>query len=233
MVNVNIQKRFCDECKKEREKEKAKKKYVQNKEKYSERSKQYYLKNREKILSTIKTYRDKNKDKIKEQNKIKYKKNKEIIIEKVDKWRRSNPEKRKEICKRYRKKRNDRLKTDDNFRAKYKTEKFMRDNILRCFKQISTTKDKNTFDILGYTPEQLKQRLEMNFKPDMNWGNYGTVWNIDHTKPLSMFKLLDDNNMPDYKQMFMANSLANIKPMYCSENFSKCNRYIGNKSKEK
>lgn len=232
MTNVNVQKRFCDECKKQREKESRKIKYIKNKEKYSERAKQYYLKNKEKILCRVKIYSENNSEKIKKQNKVKYEKNKDTIIKRVDKWRKNNPEKRKDICKRYRQKRNERLKVDDNFRAQYKTEKFMRDSILRCFKQINTKKNNNTYSILGCTPEQLRQRLEMNFKPDMNWNNYGKVWNIDHRKPLKRFNLLDENNNPNYIKMRIANSLANLKPMYCSDNFSKCDRFIGDSPKE-
>lgn len=227
MFNVNRQKRFCDKCKKEKNKEFNKSRYLNNKKTYSKKAKEYYAKNKDRVLERVRKYREDNKEKIKEKDRIKYQKNKVAIIKRVNNWKRNNPEKRKAICKRYRQKRNERLKVDINFKASFKMEKFMRDNVLRCFKQINTKKNNNTFKILGYTPEQLRQRLEMQFKSDMNWENYGKVWNIDHRKPLSMFKLLDENNEPNYDKMRMANSLANLKPMYCFENFSKCNRFIG------
>ena len=231
MVSVNRQRRFCDKCKKEREKEYNMIRYQNNKEYYKKKHKEYYSAHKNHIIDRIREYEKNNADKIKQRSKKYYQNNKEAILKRVDNWRINNPEKRREICKRYRQKRNERLKVDNNFRARYKIEKFMRDSVLRCFKQINTKKNNKTFNILNYTPEQLKQRLEMNFKPDMNWGNYGKIWNIDHRKPLKMFDLLDKNNEPNYEKMHIANSLANLKPMYCSDNFSKCDRFIGDNLK--
>ena len=90
--------------------------------------------------------------------------------------------------------------------------------IYRCLK---STKTKHTFDILGYTPEMLKQRLEINFKSDMDWGNHGTLWHIDHVKPLCKFNFVLPDGTPDYEQIRLANSLVNLKPLYVQENLSK------------
>ena len=144
-----------------------------------------------------KTYEQKHKEKIAKTKKEWYNKNKDKI----------NENKRL------------RIKTDYNFKMK----KWCRQQIKRC---LNSKKTKHTFDILGYTPEQLKQRLEMNFKPDMNWGNYGKVWNIDHRKPLCKFNFVLPDGTPNYEQIRLANSLANLKPLYCSDNFSKSSKFI-------
>lgn len=154
----------------------------------------------EQILKNYKTYRktyeQKHRGKISKDKKEWYNKNKDKINENARL----------------------RMKMDFNFKIK----KWCRRTIRRC---LVSKKDKHTFDILKYTPQQLKQRLEMNFKPDMNWGNYGVLWNIDHIKPLCKFNFIKDNDTPDYHQIFLANCLANLQPLYCSDNFSKSSKF--------
>ena len=112
-----------------------------------------------------------------------------------------------------------RLKNKNNL--DYKLKMKARQFIYRC---LNSKKTKHTFDILGYTPEMLKQRLEINFKSDMNWSNHGTLWHIDHIKPLCKFNFVLPDGTPDYEQIRLANSLANLKPLYVQENLSKGGR---------
>ena len=100
----------------------------------------------------------------------------------------------------------------------YKLSIWSRQQVRRC---LGSHKTKHTFDILGYTPEQLKQRLEMNFKPNMTWENHGTLWHIDHRKPLCKFSFVLPDGTPNYEQIRLANSLANLQPLYVTENLSK------------
>ena len=109
-----------------------------------------------------------------------------------------------------------RIKRDTSFKLRL----LCRNTINRCI-NTNSKKNKHTFDILGYTPEMLKQRLEMNFKSDMNWNNHGILWHIDHIKPLCKFNFILPDGTPDYEQIRLANSLANLKPLYVQENLSK------------
>lgn len=59
---------------------------------------------------------------------------------------------------------------------------------------------------------------------DMNWDNHGTLWHIDHIKPLCKFNFVLPDGTPDYEQIRLANSLANLKPLYVQENLSKGGR---------
>ena len=70
-------------------------------------------------------------------------------------------------------------------------------------------------DLVNYSLEDLKQRLESQFKEGMCWENYGT-WHIDHCIPHSWF--------PD-NMLLEAWSLWNLQPMWGTENKSKCNHY--------
>ena len=143
----------------------------------------------------------------KEYQKTYYKKNKDKILKKTKKWYESNKPYLRVLNK-------DRRCND----SQYKLSIWCRQQIRRC---LNSNKTKHTFDILGYTQEQLKQRLEMNFKQDMTWENHGTLWHIDHRKPLCKFNLTLPNGTPNYEQIRLANSLANLQPLYVTENLSK------------
>jgi hypothetical protein len=66
-------------------------------------------------------------------------------------------------------------------------------------------KNRSTFELLGYTSEQLKQRIEYQFTPEMNWNNYGTYWEIDHKKAVANF----DRQTP----VHIVNALCNLQPL--------------------
>ena len=78
------------------------------------------------------------------------------------------------------------------------------------------------FDMLGYSPEQLKQHLESKFELGMTWENKDR-WHVDHIVPDSWFTYssIDDEQ---FKECW---ALENLQPMWESENMSKNNRYSG------
>jgi len=65
-----------------------------------------------------------------------------------------------------------------------------------------------------YSSQQLKQRIEMNFKPGMSWDNWGE-WHIDHKKPVKRF--IDQG----ITNPALINSLANLQPLWAKDNISK------------
>ena len=187
---------------------------LDNKEHRKQYYKQWRLDNKEYYKQYFKQYNLDNKEYYKQYSKQYYLDNKEHRKQYHKQWYLDNKERRKEYNLKYRKQRK---KKDPNFKMSLQCRQF----IHRCLK---STKTKHTFDILGYTPEMLKQRLEMNFKSDMNWDNHGTLWHIDHVKPLCKFNFVLPDGTPDYEQIRLANSLANLKPLYIQENLSKGGR---------
>ena len=153
------------------------------------------------------------------------KQNKEYHKEYNKQWRERNKEHRKEYhkqwCEQNKEYKKNWSKAKYNTDLQYKLTDWSRQQIHRC---LNSKKTKHTFDILGYTTEQLKQRLEMNFKQDMTWENHGTLWHIDHRKPLCKFNLTLPDGTPNYEQIRLANSLANLQPLYVTENLSKGGR---------
>lgn len=74
--------------------------------------------------------------------------------------------------------------------------------------------------LLGYTSAVLKLHLEKQFQPGMTWENYGE-WQIDHIKPISLFKFSSFND-PEFKACW---SLNNLQPLWVEDNISKSNNY--------
>lgn len=95
-----------------------------------------------------------------------------------------------------------------------------RDNIRKRLKKLLKGKT-SSFERnpLPYTTETLKKSLESHFKEPMNWNNYGTLWHIDHRRPLASFDLTDPI---ERKQ---ANSLSNLQPLLAQENMRKGAKY--------
>ena len=73
---------------------------------------------------------------------------------------------------------------------------------------------------LDYSVEDLRAHLEARFQPGMSWENYGT-WHVDHIRPCSLFNLTDDR---EFAQCW---SLANLQPLWASDNVRKGAKYDG------
>jgi hypothetical protein len=76
---------------------------------------------------------------------------------------------------------------------------------------------RKTFDILGYTPEDLKAHLEKLFLPGMSWANFGPDWHIDHVIPLAAHNY----ETPDHIDFKRAWALQNLRPLWSTLNKSK------------
>lgn len=84
-----------------------------------------------------------------------------------------------------------------------------------------SSKSKPTFELLGYTVQDLKNHLESLFTEGMNWDNYGKYgWHIDHIIPRSKL-IYDSENHPNFKICW---SLNNLQPLWRTDNLKKGNR---------
>ena len=75
---------------------------------------------------------------------------------------------------------------------------------------------KRTFDLLGYSVEDLMAHLEKQFKPGMSWDNYGE-WHIDHIIPKVAFNVSSYDDF-DFKRCW---ALKNLQPLWARENHMK------------
>jgi hypothetical protein len=76
--------------------------------------------------------------------------------------------------------------------------------------------------LLGCSVDQLKQHLELQFKPRMSWSNYGK-WHIDHIKPCAKFNL---SKASEQRRCF---HYTNLQPLWAKENLQKKDSYVSTK----
>lgn len=95
-------------------------------------------------------------------------------------------------------------------------------NISRLIRKgLKLNKNGNTFDLLGYTQNELKVYIESKFKEGMSWDNYGiNGWHIDHIIPRSSlpYEFIEDDN---FKKCW---SLNNLQPLWAVDNLKKSNK---------
>jgi len=83
-------------------------------------------------------------------------------------------------------------------------------------------KDKNSRrweDLVGYTLQELKARLESQFKDNINWDNYGK-WHVDHIIAKYYFNF-NSSKDGEFKKCW---ALDNLRPLWGKENISKSNK---------
>lgn len=201
---------YCKICKGEADKIT----YEKNKQNRLIKAKTYYENNKEVILSKIdKDRKNAYKKKWDEQNKeyvkfyrTKYREvNKDNITKRKAEYRLNNKERINQYFK-------NKLKTDPVFKLSCAIRKRVGE-IIRT-KRFKKTKSLNEY--LGCDGETFQRHIESQFTQDMNWDNYGSVWNIDHIIPLSIAKT--------NHQVYELNHYKNLRPLYCNENFSKNNK---------
>jgi hypothetical protein len=73
-----------------------------------------------------------------------------------------------------------------------------------------------TFEILGYSLEDLMAHLQRQFLPKMSWRNFGS-WHIDHIIPLSSFAYKTPAD-PAFRSAW---ALTNLRPMWATDNLKK------------
>lgn len=197
----------------QKNKEKIKEYRENNKAKKQVYDSEYAKINKEKIKKNIKIYYEINKDELKEYNKNYFQNNKEYIYKCNKKYKEA------------------RFKTDPIFKLRHYVSK----NISRALKSFKGSKNgESCLKYLSYSIDQLKEYLETQFEPWMNWKNHGKynikpwndndqstwVWNIDHIIPQSYlpYKTMQDDN---FKKCW---ALSNLRPLSAKQNVLDGNR---------
>ena len=220
--------KICYTCKKEKSVSDFKKKNIgkDGKQRYSssclECREEYFknYRNRPEIKDSRKEY-DKQRyqekrEEILENKKEYHQKNKEVILEKKREYR--STKEYWELNKKWRDENRDKLRQNmKNYRERYPLINSWRNILHRTLRYLGKPKECHTIEALGYSAEDLKNHLEPMLKENMNWENYGDVWEIDHIRPLSSFS--KDSTPAE------VNALSNLQPLYKEENRLKFNYY--------
>jgi hypothetical protein len=186
----------------------------------------YHKKFREKNPNYVKKYYQNNKEVIIERVKKHYHENKEKNSEKFrtlsTKYYYNNREKRLEYNKKYnninREKRNEFLKTKKINNPIYRLSHNVRGRIYTFLKNNNIIKQNKTFDIVGCSPEFLKEHLENQFTEGMSWDLMGKYIHIDHIIPLSSAKTEDE--------VYGLCHYTNLQPLWAEDNLRKSNKIL-------
>ena len=81
--------------------------------------------------------------------------------------------------------------------------------VRRC---LTNKKKDRTQNILGYSPNDLKDHLESLFYGDMCWDILN--WEIHHIKPLDTFNFINEDGTDNYEAIREANVLDNLVPLF-------------------
>ena len=130
---------------------------------------------------------DNNKEYISNYYKEWSKNNRKLIKDNHTKWREDNREHVNRYAREYEAKR---CKED----PKYKLGKRTRTAVYTCIKEANVAKYRSTFQLLGYTLEELMNHLEALFTEGMTWENYGE-WHVDHKIPMTSFNFESTNDL--------------------------------------
>lgn len=197
----------------------AKINYQNNKDKLLLVAAEYRKNNRYKIISKMKEYNARHdvKERLKKYRKI----NKEKLNIQNKEWHKNNPEKSKIIKKRKEKK----LRKKDVYKLRAHVSRQIN---FALYRSGSSKCGESVLKYLPYTIKELKQHIEKQFEPWMNWNNYGIytmstwddldtstwTWQIDHIVP--QCKLPYDSMTHDnFKKCW---ALNNLRPLSAKQN---------------
>lgn len=217
----------CKNCEKQYRQDNKEK----NKEKNKEYSKQYYKKNAEKI----KQYQQDNLEEIKEYSRQYYQDNKEKNNEQSSQYYQNHLKEMKEYYKQYRKDHKKELNNYENNRRKsdpiHRLVCILRTRLNIALKQKSFRKISKFKEYIGCSLEELKNHIENQFQPGMNWQNHGRgkdKWHIDHMVPLDACEIysLDRtfNDELSTKRLFELCHYTNLQPLWEDDNLKKGNK---------
>lgn len=214
--------------------------YKNNKDKCDKKSKEWTEKNKEKSKEIKKRWKDKNRLKIRliEINKKNdlyknyYNLNTPICLlcgKKItfEKYLKSNGSAKtcNSVCKSKLdiKNQKKRYKNDINFKLR----SILNSCIKSYLKRYNTCKKDNIVGLTGCTIPFLRNYLESQFTPEMNWGNKGIFWDIDHIIPSSLYDLTIKE---EQKKCF---NWRNLRPLPKIDNIKKSNNIDKNIIKQR
>jgi hypothetical protein len=140
-----------------------------------------------------------------------------LMSEKLKKFYNDNPEKRKEYRKNYKSRKHEQRKERRNSDPVFNLINRVRCRIWKYLTILNISKKNKTFEIVGCTPEFLKEHLEKQFVDGMTWENRNE-WHIDHITPLSSAKTEEE--------LYKLCHYTNLQPLWAEENLKKGNKII-------
>jgi hypothetical protein len=193
-----------------------------NKNKIKEYRKNYRFINKETIKEKSKLYREKNEEKIKEKQKSEsskyYLNNHEIVKERSKKFRKNNPTYSFEYREKNPTYSNDYQQNRKKYDPIFKITHNMRVRMSVFLKSNNISKKNKTFEIIGCSPQFLKEYLEQKFTEGMSWELMGQHIHIDHIIPLS--------SANTEEEVYKLCHYTNLQPLWAFDNLSKGSKIL-------
>lgn len=177
--------------------------YSKNSEKQKLRSKLQHKNNPE----YYQNYKNLNRHKVNGYAKVWRDNNPEKSIQSTMTWRNNNREKYNNY--------QNLIRSSDNL---IKLSNSVRNRINKFLKVKNLKKNNKTFDILGCSPEFLKEYIEKKFTNGMCWDRMGKEIHIDHIIPLSSAKSEDE--------IYKLCHYTNLQPLWAEDNLKKSNKIL-------
>lgn len=193
----------------------TKRKREENKEYFKEKTKEWHDNHKDELIQYY-TERYSN-------NKKYYYEYKEKNLTKIKRKRKLDNIKNKERNKQYI---INKYKNDPQFRIR----SLIAHRIYNKLKKFNIEKSKHTIELINCTLDELKQHIEKQFKPEMNWSNLGKIWEIDHIKQCALFDL---TKLEEQQKCF---HYTNLRPLFKTTQIAKSFGYdyiIGNRNRKK
>lgn len=178
-----------------------------------EKDRQRYAAKGDRIRETARLRHLANPDKRRKRDRDQYRDRPEIAQKKKDnaaKWASENVERNRRNSRDFfRRKR----ATDPQYRLRSAVSAY----VYWCLK--GGRNGRRTFDLLGYTADDLRHHLERQFVRGMSWDNYGD-WHVDHIVPVASFKFASPEDA-DFKACW---AITNLRPLWAGDNIAKSDK---------
>ena len=183
----------------------------------NKRSVNYRKDNPEKVLELTRNWTKKNPEWVYNRHKKWREENPDKVNELKKNWLDKNPEKRKEYRENYKPRKQEQRKERRDSDPVFNLTNRLRCRLWKYLKILNITKTNKTFDIVGCSPQFLKEHLETQFTDGMSWDNR-SEWHIDHIIPLSSAKTEDE--------LYKLCHYENLQPLWAEDNLKKSNKIL-------
>lgn len=172
---------------------------LENPDKVKAQWQRWYSENKAHRFKYQKEYLKSHPEKAKQMSKRKYWKHREKNLAANQEWRQNNLAYAKEADRQYTLRNRKRITEHQciYMAARRRSDPVFaltqncRGRVWSALMKYKLTKSKRTFELIGCTPQFMRDFLEAQFVRGMTWENYGTFWEIDHIIPLASFDLAD------------------------------------------
>ena len=209
---VKVATKTCSKCHACKPVNLFKKKRTQCKACYTAYHREYYQQNKEKVAANNREYRQQNKEKVAANQREYRQQNKEKLAANQREYQQNNKEKVAAYQREYLRKRR-RLDPEFNLLCR------LRNRMYKAVKAAGLDKKyASSIELLGISPQGLKEWIEAQFTEGMTWENRSD-WEVDHIIPCDAFDLTVDQNQ---RICFW---YKNLQPLWRQDNLQKSNTY--------